>query len=381
MSVAVLRRLALFVLLPLLAVGCEEVKSANPLSPLVAGPMAGISIDAPQLLSPASAVSIDDDAQPITLVVANPGTNTPRTVSLDFQVAADAGFTNLVFSKNGVPEADGQTKIQVDRLPYGHTYYWRVRGGDGANGSDWSAPSYFVVQAPVVLGVPTPKSPISGARISTLAPDLIVTNGASTGPHGPLQYHFQVSENQAFSSVVVSATSAENASGQTHLQSPTLAMTDHLYYWRVRILDGARVGAWSRVETFQTPSAGSAAPPSGGGDGGVDTTNCEAYVSDKDRLVECIHDEVRPGPTVEDAFEVTKRVAWALRGEKAGLLIKNGGENIISWHGMSFSAGRICYPDGHIYKVLTDIPATNGPSWQDDGFVDPSLYVPAIDPN
>lgn len=103
-------------------------------------------------------------------------------------------------------------------------------------------------------------------------------------------------------------------------------------------------------------------------------------IADKLKLVECIHAGVNPSRTVEGAFEVTKRVAWALRGERAGLLIKNGGENIISWQGYSFSASRICYPDGHIYKVLTDVPATNGPSWQDNDFVDPKLYVPAIDP-
>jgi len=102
---------------------------------------------------------------------------------------------------------------------------------------------------------------------------------------------------------------------------------------------------------------------------------------DKEKLVECIHDHVNPARTVEGGFEVTKRVAWALRGEGAGLLIKNGGENIISWQGYSFAAGRISYPDGHIFKVLTDVPSTNGPSWQDNGFVDTGLYVPAIDPN
>ena len=89
---------------------------------------------------------------------------------------------------------------------------------------------------------------------------------------------------------------------------------------------------------------------------------------------------MNPARTEEGAFEVTKRVAWLLRGEGAGLLIKNGGENIVGWMGYSFSAGRICYPDGHIYKVLSDIPSTNGPSWQDNDFVDRSLYVPAINP-
>ena len=53
----------------------------------------------------------------------------------------------------------------------------------------------------------------------------------------------------------------------------------------------------------------------------------------------------------------------------------------MSWKGYSFAAARICYPDGHIYKVLSDVPTTNGPSWQDNDFVDRSLYVPAINPD
>ena len=52
----------------------------------------------------------------------------------------------------------------------------------------------------------------------------------------------------------------------------------------------------------------------------------------------------------------------------------------MSWKGYSFAAGRICYPDGHIYKVLSDVGGGNGATWADNGFVDRSLYVPAIDP-
>jgi hypothetical protein len=104
-------------------------------------------------------------------------------------------------------------------------------------------------------------------------------------------------------------------------------------------------------------------------------------IQDKMDLVDCIHGHIQPHDQY-GAFEVTKRVAWALRGEGAGLLIKNGGENIVPWQGYMFAAGRICYPDGHIYKVISDVGpgGLNGPSWQDNGFVDRSLYVPAIDP-
>jgi hypothetical protein len=105
-------------------------------------------------------------------------------------------------------------------------------------------------------------------------------------------------------------------------------------------------------------------------------------IADHYALDVCIHDHIQP-TTVVTAFEVTKRMAWALRGEGAGLLIKNGGDNTVAWQGRSFSASRICYPDGHIFKVLSDVGdgGANGPSWQDNDFVDPSLYVPAIDPS
>lgn len=61
--------------------------------------------------------------------------------------------------------------------------------------------------------------------------------------------------------------------------------------------------------------------------------------------------------------------------ERAGLLLKPAGENITPYNGQMVSAGRICYPSGQIFKVLTDVPTTNGPGWADDGTVDPSRYL------
>jgi hypothetical protein len=77
----------------------------------------------------------------------------------------------------------------------------------------------------------------------------------------------------------------------------------------------------------------------------------------------------------DGAFEITKRVAWALRAEGAGLLDKPAGNNS---HG--YATDIICYPDGHHFDILTDGGNTNGPQWSDAGFVDASRYRPAIDP-
>ena len=100
-------------------------------------------------------------------------------------------------------------------------------------------------------------------------------------------------------------------------------------------------------------------------------------------LVGCVQTRLGPLPrTVEGAFEVTQRVAWLLRGSGFVLLLKPGGENIISWQGYSFSAGRICQrATGQLIKILSDVPATNGPSWQDNGTIAlASCDVPVLEP-
>lgn len=105
-----------------------------------------------------------------------------------------------------------------------------------------------------------------------------------------------------------------------------------------------------------------------------------------------------PDPLTEESltkrnFEISKRVAWRYRTYKGGLLLKPGGENIISWQGQSFSALRFCYThNGHIYKVVQasglcptkqdpNAPCPNAPECLDDGYVSPKRCVPAMDPS
>ena len=142
--------------------------------------------------------------------------------------------------------------------------------------------------------------------------------------------------------------------------------------------DSQAVSPWASIQVFTTAVP---APPSGGGGGGDGKwQNCGSTPGEA--LVACVRSSVNPGGSGDLAFEVTKRVAWLLRGQSAGLLIKNGGENTTSWMGYSFSISRICYPDGHIYKVVSDAGpgGANGVSWSDNGYVDPSLYVAAMNP-
>jgi len=277
-----------------------------------------------------------------------------------------------------VPPGDGRTSVQVDRLDLGKTYYWRVRAEDGANSSNYSS-SQFEVLPKAQLSTPGAVSPSGNERVTSRRPTFTASNSSHNVTVGNLNYEFQIALDQAFTQVTVANVVAEGP-GQTSFTPGVDLVADKQYFWRVRSGDGETTSAWAGTQTFLTPAAPAPSPsptPTPG-----PTGNCDALVSNKEALVKCIHAQILPHDEVT-GFEVTKRVAWALRGEGAGLLIKNGGENIVSWQGYSFSAGRICYPDGHIYKVLSDVGpgGANGPTWSDNDFVDRSLYVPAIDPS
>jgi len=143
--------------------------------------------------------------------------------------------------------------------------------------------------------------------------------------------------------------------------------------WRTRAEFQGNFGPWSSAASFVTADT----PPDPYGD----WQKACAGLSDQ-ALVQCLWDRVKPGDEFE-AFEITKRYAWMLRADGIGLLIKNGGENVVPWQGHNFAAARVCYPDGHIYKLLSDVGpgGANSPAFQDNDFVDKSLYFPPIDPS
>jgi hypothetical protein len=74
------------------------------------------------------------------------------------------------------------------------------------------------------------------------------------------------------------------------------------------------------------------------------------------------------------AFEITKRVAWQLRGEGAGILNKTSGNNC-----QGYSVDIIVYPGGAAFDILGDAGGANNPSWNPVG-VNASDYRPAFDP-
>ncbi len=373
------------------SLGCEVSKSANPLSPAIAGPIEGVTISQPIALAPTQGSPIYMRDQPIRLLFSNAGTSGQRPITYTIEIASDANFSNIVFRRSGVAPADGSsTSLQLpDALATGRTYWWHVRAEDGANSSAFSDAATFVAVAPVVLGAPVPVSP-AGAVTDTTDPRFQINAGPRSGPAGHIVYTLQVANDAAFTSFV-----AQIMFDETYPQTTTAPyglFNNRTYYWRViakDVTENQASSPWSNTVIF---SIAKPAPPppsggGGGGGGGGSFGNWQGCGSTPGYdLVACVRAAVNPGGSGDLAFEVTKRVAWLLRGTGAGLLIKNGGENTTTWMGYSFSISRICYSNGAIVKVVSDAGpgGGNGAAWDTSlnyaGAVDPSLYVAAINP-
>lgn len=242
--------------------GCEAEKSKNPLSPNIAGPIAGVSISAPVPVNPVNAEVLN--TAPVRLVFNNASTNGVRPIFYVVELASDAAFTNKVFAQSKVTPGTGtQTTIVVDAaLTAERTYYWRAKADDGANESDYSSVAKFDIVVPVVIEPPVPVSPVSGLVASSTRPPLIVNNAGVQGRAGKVDYWFEVALDQAFAKTIVAVGVERSTGTTTTAQMPELP-GNTLLFWRVVGIgvNGTVTGSWSLTQSFRTPAAAPAPSP------------------------------------------------------------------------------------------------------------------------
>jgi hypothetical protein len=240
-----------------LVTACEREKSSTPLSPSIAGPIAGVTIDAPKPVAPASSAQISMDQQPVTLTVENAATNGVRSLSYVFEIGTDAALSAKLFSQTGVPPGpDGRTSLRLPQnLTADRTYYWRAKADDGANASDFSTPISFRVYTPVVIQAPVLSAPADGATLTSRRPTLAVTNAQRSGPAGTIKYLFEVATDAAFASKAISVLVTESASGQTSYNGTDDLAYATRYYWRSKASDSSHESPYSSIRNFLTPAA------------------------------------------------------------------------------------------------------------------------------
>jgi hypothetical protein len=213
---------------------------------------------------------------------------------------------------------------------------------------------------------PVAQSPANNSTTSSLTPALVVSGGALANSNAAVQYRFRIVNDTG-----TTAVDSGVQSSATWTPSAPLTPTSR-YTWIARSEYQGLTGPWSATFAFTTPVAP-------GNDYGAWESTCQG-LGDL-ALSACVWNFVRPTNAIED-LEVAKRVAWLLRSQGGGLLLKGSGETTAPWLGFTFSASRICFPDGHIYKIIGDAGpgGANTPGYAENGFVDVSSYFPARDP-
>jgi hypothetical protein len=252
---------------PLLALSaaCEHSQSSTPLSPSIAGPMAGVEVETPKLAEPKPGSQIAVEQQPITFIFDNSVTNGPRPVAYIFEIGTDASFSTKVYTQNNVEAgAKGNTTVTLPQsLTPERTYYWRVKADDGANTSEYSTPISFRVYTPVIIQAPTLREPAEGQQNVSRKPTFSINNSQKSGPAGAIQYLFEVASDAAFADKVASSLVNENSSGQTSYTIPDDLSYSTVYYWRVKATDPGHDSPRSQTRVFTTLAAPVIAPAPG----------------------------------------------------------------------------------------------------------------------
>jgi hypothetical protein len=212
----------------------------------------GVTLTTPQPQTPTSGQRLKFADQPLTLTVKNGVTTGVTALTYTFQVASDAGFASVVYSKDGVAEgAGGQTSLNIDKLAGNKDYFWRVRAATSAVTGLFSAARAFNVGPEVVIQAPALASPSQNGTLNGSA-SLVAMNAAKSGPAGQIFYRFEVSDSSSFANLVFVSTVAEQ-SGQTSVQMTARLTTNAAYFWRVQASDPANgvTGPYSSVYSFR----------------------------------------------------------------------------------------------------------------------------------
>jgi hypothetical protein len=358
----------LLLLCPLAA--CQTQKSSNPLSPSVAGPIAGVNITPPVLLRPAQGTKLKDSDQPIQLVVQNAATTGVRPLTYRFEVSTDSSFGSTLFARSGIaPGANNQTSVQLDTLPLNQNYYWRARAEDGANTGSYASAAFFVFPH-ASINPPVAIAPVGNVLVGNTTPVLQVQNAATAGPVGTLSYEFQVAKDQGFTQLAAAGAIVEGAGGTTTFTSGALsgALT---YFWRARASDGETTSAWATTQAFKTPNAPSPSPspaPTGG--------PCTS--TDPLAIITCERDKYTH-MTADQELSFIKATAHDFNANGVssgpfGVLRKSGGSNC-----GGYSCDTLCAGQGTSQRQW-DILGDADP-WPGGGAQTPSWGPPATYPN
>ena len=190
--------------------------------------------------------------QPTMLSPANLSTDIPKYPTLEWiaaldatsyivQIATDEEFTSIVAN-----HATTDLTYEPTNLEYEWTYFWRVRGVNDLNQSDWTTPWSFQLRPAVY-----PVTLLTPANTAANAP--IHQTFSWTANDEAMHYIFELATDAMFNNLVettIHTTNTYNYFGLNYAGT---------YFWRVRAADEIEgidyVSEWSETWSFTTPLA------------------------------------------------------------------------------------------------------------------------------
>ena len=146
---------------------------------------------------------------------------------------------SLIFSSYSLTD----TFSVINNLLFEHSYFWRVRSGNGAEYSTWSDPWHFTVVYPPLPSVVSLKEPGYYEQNIPLKP-LMKWDPVNGADRYQLQIATDIFSLIFFDKTDITAESLQIADGTLN------ELTD--YYWRVRAENISGTGPWSEIWSFTT---------------------------------------------------------------------------------------------------------------------------------
>ena len=218
------------------------------------------------------------------LVVVNGSDEDGDSLTYQFELYTDPGYSEPVASEEGVSQGAGTTSWTVPvELAENLRYYWRVRATDGYSFSLWVYGTFVVNSANEPPGAFLISHPRDGALVDTVRPLLEVTNSRDPDP-GFLTYGFEV---YAVSDLTIPVASVAGipagTSGITSWRLETDLTDGVTYFWRAIASDEFDVRSETEVGAFTvdifhpSPSAPEIVAPQAGAE--IAATDLELTVA------------------------------------------------------------------------------------------------------
>ena len=262
-TVIAITRFAAGAFLAVVVAGCEAEKSRNPLSPNVAGPIAGVSISPPTPVNPVNAEVLNTGPLVSSSTMGLPTASARSSISSSSRPTPGSPTRCLPSPRSTQGRARRRAssltpRSQPNELTTGGPRPTTVR----TRATSRPSPS-SISSCPSSSGA-GPVSPVGGVVTSSAAPALVVNNAAVQGRAGNVDYWFEVALDQAFSRTIVALGVERSGGSTTSAQMPELPGNTPLYWRVVGIgLNGTVTGSWSATQSFRTPAAAPAPPPPG----------------------------------------------------------------------------------------------------------------------